>query len=106
MIDGSKICPRAQAYRDGRGYVGGHALPSPLHKSAPYKISSVHIAFARKLLAMAPVVDAMNHVSPYTISMLAASPAISTVGIFRALVQCERGEKPSPADRVDRFWNQ
>jgi len=36
-------------------------------------------------------------------SVLQECRAISTVGTFRALVQCEREKSPSPANRVNRI---
>jgi hypothetical protein len=66
-----------------------------MHKSAPYKISPVHIAFARKLLTAGASLRCHEVRKSIYNSELAENPRISTVGIFRALVQCEREKSPS-----------
>src|SRR5580765_4955220 len=66
-----------------------------VHKSAPYKISPVHIGFARKLLAGGAWMPGCPVYKPLCMSELWPGAAISPVGIHRALVQCERGKMPS-----------
>jgi len=58
------------------------------------KISSVHIAFARKSLASGMGCRAGGARNSLWISRLESICAISSVGIYRALVQCERGRRP------------
>src|SRR6266850_1080392 len=67
-----------------------------MHKSAPYKISSVHIAFARKSVTAGAM--RLTHMlrNSLLINNLALCWLISSVGMHRALVQCERGLGPSP----------
>ncbi len=67
-----------------------------MHKSAPYKISSVHIAFARRSVTAGAM--RLTHMlrNSLLINKLAPCWSISTVGMHRALVQCERGLGPSP----------
>src|SRR5678816_65518 len=65
-----------------------------MHKSAPYKISPVHVSPLHESCWPRAPASSNRRSNPIIMNTLGEGTVISTVGTFRALVQCEREKGP------------